>query len=283
MVSETGMIRGNYKALIADIDGTLTKKGENVLPRTREALIRLHEAGLEIGLATGRPLDHRITDRADAWNLGFDFEVLIGMNGGELWDVHTGRIEREHMLEETTLREILSFMMEADVNAIIFAEGYDLVKATRSDPQLKDSIARNHSRVEFVAPEALCSAPACKLEFHYRSEIEEEILNIVEAHPDPRWRAVRTFPGTIEFMDPRVDKGNALKRYCMHKGISPQEVIACGDMENDIRMMEEAGLGICLANGSEAAKKAADAVTDFPVAEDGLGRFLLKRFFDEPE
>lgn len=272
----------NYKAMIADIDGTLTKKGENVLPKTREALIRLHEAGLEIGLATGRPLDHRITDRADAWDLGFPFDMLIGMNGGELWDSHTNKIEREHMLGEETLEEILSFMMDADVNAIIFAKGYDLVKATRSDPQLKDSIARNHSQVQYVSPKELCTAPACKLEFHYDSSIEEEVLRIVNAHPDSRWTAVRTFTGTIEFMDPRTDKGSALKRYCTHSGISPQEVIACGDMENDIGMMKEAGLGICLLNGSIAAREAADEVTDYPVAEDGLGRYLLKRFFGQP-
>ena len=55
---------GSYKAFVADIDGTLTEKGENLQPHTREALIRLHDMGLEIGLATGRPLDHRITDRS---------------------------------------------------------------------------------------------------------------------------------------------------------------------------------------------------------------------------
>jgi Cof subfamily protein (haloacid dehalogenase superfamily) len=272
-----------YKAVIADIDGTVTKKGETPMEATLQALIRCHEAGLDVGLATGRPLDHRIFGKAEEWNLGFPFDVLIGMNGGELWDRYTGKIEREYMLDEDSLRDILSFMMKLDVNAIIFADGYDYVKATRTDRQLESSIRRNRSRVEFVAPEELCTAPACKLEFHYDPSVEEELYRVISEHPDPRWSAVKTFPGTVEFMDPRVDKGSALRKYCMHAGIPAEAVIACGDMENDIGMMKEAGLGVCLQNGSEAARASADAVTEHPVWEDGLGRWFFKNLFPEDQ
>lgn len=267
----------NYKAFVADIDGTLTVKGENLLPHTREALIHLHDMGLEIGLATGRPLDHRISDRAEEWELGFPFDFLIGMNGGELWDTYTNAITREHMLDEAALEEICGFMLEADVNGIIFAKGYDHVKATRSDPQLDDSIRRNHSTIEYVSPKELCAVPACKIEFHYDAAIEPEVVKLAHAHQDPRWVIMRTFPGTIEFMDPKVDKGLALQQYCRHRGIDPSEVIACGDMENDIGMMKAAGLGICLCNGAKTAQQAADVVTDLPVQEDGLGSYLLKQ------
>ena len=266
---------GSYKAFVADIDGTLTEKGENLQPHTREALIRLHDMGLEIGLATGRPLDHRITGRSAEWGLGFPFDFLIGMNGGELWDTYTDTVQREHMLGVQELKEICGFMLEMDVNGIIFAKGYDLVKATRSDPQLDDSIQRNHSTIVYVSPEELCVEPACKIEFHYDPAIEAAVEAAANAHPDPRWIAVRTFPGTIEFMDPRVNKRNALLQYCRHRGIELQDVIACGDMESDIEMMKGAGFGICLKNGSPAAREAADAVTDLPVNEDGLGIYLL--------
>ncbi len=271
-------MENDYKALIADIDGTLTKKGEGLLPKTRYALQALHERGLEIGLATGRPLDHRIFDRAKEWELGFSFDILIGMNGGELWDRYTGEIERSYMLEETTLKDILGFMMEADVNAIIFEEGYDRVLATRSDPNLADSIVRNHSIVEYVPVERLWQHPAGKLEFHYDVSAEDEVYRIADAHPDSRYIAVRTFPGTLEFLDPHVSKSIGLESYCRHRGISPEEVIACGDMENDITMMKAAGLGICLKNGSETARREADEVTEYPVTEDGLGRYLIQRF-----
>ena len=267
-----------YKAFVADIDGTPTEKGGPILPKTRRALQLLHEAGLEIGLATGRPLDHRIFDRAEYWGLGFPFDVLIGMNGAELWDRHSGEIERRNMLEPQSLKEILGFMLQEDVNAVIFADGYDRVLALRNDPNLDDSVRRNHSEVEYGPPKSLWQKPACKLEFHYDLSIEESVFTLAEAHRDPRWTAIRTFPGTLEFMDPAVDKGEALKRWSMRRGISPREVIACGDMENDIGMMRAAGLGICLANGALAAKEAADEVTALPVQEDGLGIHLLKRF-----
>ena len=57
------------------------------------------------------------------------------------------------------------------------------------------------------------------------------------------------------------------------------DVIACGDMDNDIAMLQAAGTGICLANGSEATKKAADFVTEKDVCHDGLGEYLLHKYF----
>ena len=64
----------NIQAFVADIDGTLVAKGEKLLDRTRNALERLHQEGVLVGIATGRPLDQRILDKAKEWNLSFEFD-----------------------------------------------------------------------------------------------------------------------------------------------------------------------------------------------------------------
>mgnify|MGYP002513958791 CR=1 FL=1 len=69
----------------ADIDGTLVDKGKNMHEETRQALTRLHEKGVLIGVASGRPLDHRTVEKSREWNLPFGFDFAIGMNGGDLW------------------------------------------------------------------------------------------------------------------------------------------------------------------------------------------------------
>ncbi|MDO4194403.1 MAG: HAD hydrolase family protein [Erysipelotrichaceae bacterium] len=92
--------------LAADIDGTLALKGGNLMPETRKAFQRLHKEGVLIGVASGRPLDHRIINRAQEWDLGFDFDFVIGMNGGELYDKNEGVIEKYYQLKKEDVHDI---------------------------------------------------------------------------------------------------------------------------------------------------------------------------------
>lgn len=263
-----------WKALFADIDGTLAVKGGNLGPETRRQLIRLHEEGVKIGLATGRPMDRRILEKARDWDLPFDFDAVIGLNGGELWIREDGRTKKMHMLSRESVHKILDILEGQDVNAIIFRDGYDDVICTRIDQFIEGSMLRNSSLARMVTREEMEAEPAGKVEVQYPAEIQEELLALINAHPDPAWITVATFPGAVEFMDPRVSKGSALKLYSEQTGIDLHDIIAFGDMDNDISMLQTAGLGVCLKNGSEPTRKAADAVTEFPVDEDGVGRFL---------
>ena len=66
------------KLLICDIDGTLTVKGGQPGPKTFEALRRFHEEGVMIGLASGRPVDHRTIGKIKEWGYDFDPDIVIG-------------------------------------------------------------------------------------------------------------------------------------------------------------------------------------------------------------
>jgi hydroxymethylpyrimidine pyrophosphatase-like HAD family hydrolase len=115
-----------------------------------------------------------------------------------------------------------------------------------------------------------------KIEIQYEPtpETDKLIMDVVRAHPSPNWSAVRTFPGTVEFMTPGLDKGVALRRYAKRNNIPVGEIMAFGDMDNDIPMLEAAGWGVCMANGCDECKAVADAVTEHGVLEDGMGRYL---------
>jgi hydroxymethylpyrimidine pyrophosphatase-like HAD family hydrolase len=75
-----------------------------------------------------------------------------------------------------------------------------------------------------------------------------------------------------------VDKGDALRRLSAYLGVPQAQVMAIGDQGNDLPMLEWAGLGVAVANGSAAARSAADWIAP-SVAEDGaavaIERFLL--------
>ncbi len=112
-----------WKALFADIDGTLADKGENLMPETRKQLMRLHEAGVKIGLATGRPMDPRILDKARQWDLPFEFDMVIGLNGGELWTRDSGETLKMHPLSTESVHKVMDILEGEDVHAIIFRKG----------------------------------------------------------------------------------------------------------------------------------------------------------------
>ena len=265
-----------WKALFADIDGTLAEKGEILGPETKKQLTKLHEKGVKIGLATGRPMDRRILEKAGKWDLPFAFDAVIGLNGGDLWIRGEEETQHMNMLSTDSVKKIMKLLEGEDVNAIIYRDGYDDVICTRMDQFIEGSMLRNSSLARKVEPEEMWAEPAGKVEVQYPADQRERILKLRKDNPDPAWITVGTFPGAVEFMDPAVSKGSALRLYAEQTGIPLKDILAFGDMDNDITMLQEAGLGICLANGSAPTKAAADTVTDFVCAEDGVGRHLQK-------
>ena len=265
--------------LICDIDGTLAIKGGDLMPLTRKMLESFHNNDVLLGLGTGRPVDERTIGRFKEWGLDFDPDLLIGMNGCEIWYQRDNRKERYMLLEKEEVRKILDFMWDLDVNVSVFEDGYNKVLARRKDWMIEESMNRNRSNVEFVDKERFCRNDVCKLEFHYDEKIEDQIFERIAAHPSDRYVFTKTFAGTLEFMKPGVDKGVALEIACRELGIPLTETVACGDMDNDIPMLQKADIGICLANGSENTKKVADYVTEQDVYHDGLGDFFYRHYF----
>lgn len=263
-------------AFVADIDGTLALKGEALMPITKQALIDLHNQGIQLGLATGRPVDSRTIYKAKEWELPFDFDFVIGINGGELWDKAHPDIEKTHQLSCDTVKEIMGLLEGLDINVIKFVNGYDLVYTLRMDDILKWSTARNHSTLQFVKPEDFYKEPSGKIEVHCTDENLPLLMKRIQEHPSKDWITMTTFHNTVEFMDPHLNKGTGLKLYAKRNGIDLEEIIAFGDEENDLAMLEVAGWGVCLSNGIDACKKAANAITDFPVTEDGVGKYLYQ-------
>jgi hydroxymethylpyrimidine pyrophosphatase-like HAD family hydrolase len=90
----------------------------------------------------------------------------------------------------------------------------------------------------------------------------------------------KTDVNLLEFQDRRNSKGSALKWYCEQNNIPLDQVLALGDAENDMAMLEEAGWSVAVANAMPVVKEMCDDVTEFDAAHDGAGDFLLKHLLD---
>ena len=75
----------NIQLVICDIDSTLVTTDRRLTWKTKEVIDRLHAHGVLFGIASGRPLDE-LKRNAKKWGFSYPFDILIGMNGSELWD-----------------------------------------------------------------------------------------------------------------------------------------------------------------------------------------------------
>lgn len=270
----------NFKVIAADIDGTLCMKGEDLMPLTRSAINELHSKGVKFGLDTGRPVDSRVLSYAKRWNLDFEFDFAIGMNGGELYDASIGKTDKFYLLSKENVRKILSFLPLEDerVNVIVYVDGYEEVRCLRMNEFMIQSQKRNNSHVIVGGIDTLAEFDTGKIELQFPGSQREEMLKLVNENQNPAWTMIQSYWDethcTFEFQDPRVNKGVGLEKYCERHNIPLEEVLGFGDQENDIGLLKTSGYGVCLSNGAEGTKAVAQAITEHDVLDDGVGHWL---------
>lgn len=270
------------QVVAADIDMTLTSKGSDLPPVTMEAFEVLHRNGVKIGLGTGREINDNLRQMGKKWGLSFEFDFVVGMNGGMVLDHETGKYWETDMLSVQEMSEILHYMEPLiDKYAIsVNCEGNENHNAINIQGELLES-SRRHG-FEFVDCtgniDKLCERPTFKFLFRTEAKYEKMVRERFLEKFSENYQIISTFPGTVEVLHAGIDKGSGLQKYCSWKGIDMQNVIAFGDNENDDTMLKDSGWGVCLKDGSEGTKKCADALTDYDCVDGGVGRYLFDHY-----
>ena len=126
--------------------------------------------------------------------------------------------------------------------------------------------------------EGFCAKPCFKILFRTTPEVEQMIRKMIPEKYGDRFQCVGTFPGTVEVMDKNITKGSGLEKFAKANGIDMKDIIAFGDNENDNSLLEAAGWGVCLANGSDGTKAVADDVTELDCFAGGAGDYLIEKY-----
>ncbi len=90
------------------------------------------------------------------------------------------------------------------------------------------------------------------------------------------YTVLKSAPYFLEILDKRVNKGTGVKSLADALGIKPEEIMAIGDQENDIAMIEFAGVGVAMDNAIPAVKEAANFITKSNL-EDGVA-FAIEKY-----
>ncbi len=272
-------------ALAADIDMTLAFKGEGLPQINYDAFIELHKRGVKLGLATGREVTDKLKAQARTWGLPFDFDFLVGMNGGMLYDLSDDSLWSMDSLTTDEMKAILTHMMPLvdKYKVSVNAEGLANHNAMNIQGELLEA-AKRHG-FDFVDKtddvDGFCDTPAYKILFRSEPEYEAELrTHFLEKFGD-EYQIVGTFPGTVETMKKGISKGQGLKRYAEKHNIPLSEIISFGDNENDNSLLEVSGWGVCLKDGSDGTKAVADAITDYDCEHGGFGHYIYDYCLDK--
>ncbi len=269
-------------ALAADIDMTLTDKGGKLPELLKKVFMIMHENGILLGLATGREINDKILNQGRKWGLPFEFDFIIGMNGGMIYDSASDQMWTTEFLSRGEMKDILTYMKPLiDKYSIsVNAEGGGNRNAMNIGKTLMEAAARRGYMFEDKTGDidAFCEKPTFKLLFRTDAAYDREIRETFLRRFSDQYQIFATFPGSLEVMHKGICKGDGMKKYADQHGISLENVIAFGDNENDNSLLEVCGWGVCMINGAESTKKCADDITEYDCMNAGVGQYLIKNY-----
>lgn len=269
------------KIFFTDLDETLLTKDKTMSPATIDAITRLTQSGHYLVLTSGRPLDS-ITEVRSLLPISDHHLYYIANNGGQIVDAET----MEVIFEERLTMEETAYLLKTCEKAGIHCHTYtDHAIAARSQTDELTFYQKSiHLPAVFADPvtDALTKPPfkclAISMDGLSRIKpLRDSLTDWAKGHVS----LICSTEHLLEMFPSSCGKGAALKRLADHLLVPISHTMAAGDQDNDISMLEAAGLGLAMCNGSEGAKAAADVITEHDNNHDGLVPYL-ESFFNLP-
>lgn len=254
-----------------DLDGTLLRSDGSIDERTRRAVAAAETAGTLVVLCTARPA-RWLKPLAEA--LGHR-GVAICANGAMVWDLHAESIIDSSPLSPRIAQEVVA-LLQAQVPGGAWA-----VERAGSFGHEPSYVSRwpVPENTTVAAVEALVTEPAVKLMLRHRHVSADALLELARelAGHLAEFSHSNSRDGLLEISAAGVSKATALARLCQQREITSEQVIAFGDMPNDLPLMAWAGHAVAVANAHPDVLAAADEVT---ASNDDAGvARVLERLF----
>lgn len=262
----------DVKLVVCDIDNTLVEKHQPLTERARNAINELRNRGVLFGLASGRGTNQlKILD--EQW--GITSDVLIGMNGAELYDSLDNSDHLYYVMKPEWLKECFEMMAPFKSDPYVVRNGKVLVREDNGSVIQSQKYLKNQDRSIIVKDDSeFWEKEGTKCGFRVKADIMPAIEEHLKQYTFDGYIGFKTETTMYEFGHALASKGKLLEEFCAKHDIDITKVWAFGDMTNDITLLESAGVGVCMQNGSDDCKAVADIITEKPVWEDGWADFV---------
>ncbi|MFF8931175.1 Cof-type HAD-IIB family hydrolase [Streptomyces longwoodensis] len=252
------------RLIATDLDGTLLRDDKTVSPRTVAALAAAEQSGIDVFFVTGRPA--RWMDVVSEHVHGHG--LAICGNGAAVVDLHGGpgahrfvkvrELPRQNALDAVgLLRDAAPGTVYAVEQTYGFHQEPDYPKLHMETP---DDLAPAE---ELLAPDGVASRePILKILAYHPTLDPDAFLTVARLSVGDRANVTRSSPSALlELSGPEVSKASTLALCCAERGISHEEVVAFGDMPNDLEMLTWAGRSYAMGNAHPDVLAAASGRT----------------------
>lgn len=243
--------------ICSDVDGTLIDKPV-VSPENLSAISRFQEEGGVFTIVSGRSPQGI---RQFLKNLPLRYPVVC-YNGAAIYDYEKESFTFLCPLEEDALEPLVRFTQQFPFTALEIYRTQDFLSVYRPNEATRWHLDYEGLTGNVISDFKSLSFPWIKAMFVQKGD-ETKIVRaaIDESEFFGRFTFVQSEAYFYEILNPSIDKGVTMLRLAESLGISPEKVIAVGDNENDISMIQKAGCGLAVANARQMLKDAADYVT----------------------
>ncbi|GAA0395706.1 hydrolase [Acrocarpospora corrugata] len=256
------------RLIATDLDGTALRSDGTISPRTAAAFATVEEAGSTLVFVTGRPPRWMHLVAGVLRHRG----LAICANGALVYDLHTETIVESHLIDQPTLAETVR-RLRFEIPELTFAVEYEGGFAHESTFRLGrwDADGVGGKRVE---PVTLISQPCAKLLALHPSMGPDELYARVKALVGDLVTATHSSGRALMEMSAHgITKATALASLATRNQIKAEEVVAFGDMPNDLPMLTWAGTSYAVANAHPDVLAAVDHITTTN-NDDGVAMIL---------
>ena len=251
------------KLIATDLDGTLLDpKGQVDLPRLEKLLDQLEERGIRFVIATGNEI-HRVKQL-----LGHLTErvVLIVANGARIFEGN--QLLQAQTWDDDMVDKALTHFKgrECQDQFVVTAMNGGFVKEGTVFTELEkfmtpEMIEKLYQRMNFVDKfDSSLFGGVLKMSMVVGEERLDSVLQEVNDLFDGRVRAVSSGYGCIDILQDGIHKAWGLEELLKRWNLKPEQIMAFGDSENDIEMLELAGISYAMENAEETVKRVATKV-----------------------
>ena len=243
------------KLIVADLDGTLLHK-KNISSQTIDTINKLKDQGYLFTLATGR---HMQATKPFIEQLNIDLPVIC-TNGAFIYDYQQQHIIHQETIPMNIVESTLQLLNQYNLDYLIYTTSH-IVSTQRSKEKLEQRIGQVNSKV--ITHETL------------KEEIEQGVLKILVIderddmihhikkmlNQESSLNMVQSQKAFLDIGFYKASKGRALTILAKYLAIDLSDILAIGDQENDISMIEVSGVGVAMGQGDEVLKSKANFIT----------------------
>lgn len=259
------------RLIATDLDGTILRADGTISAATVEAFRAAKQAGVRVLPVTGRPSRWLGLVREGLGSLG----TVICSNGAVLYDDDSSTVLESTVLQAETISLIREVVLGLAPDAVFAAEtvsGFHLEPGFAPTTAAREGVAEAALSPARLAEEGVVKLMAKRLEGssgEFHDLVAPALLgDVAVTHSAPDI-------ALLEMAAPGVDKAVTLAKYVSSLGIDRADVVAFGDMPNDIGMLGWAGTGFAVGSGQPEVVAAADRVIG-TVEEDSVAAAVLE-------